>query len=193
MPQASFTHIPKIVQGFPCGTPRVILPLPWKSKRMVQREFIYDTGCAVTLIPQSVADLCGVEYDNSKLAPEKECPKTMAGRLNGYHGKLTLTFLEQLLNLPCFVYLSMAPAPKPGPPGARQSKKIPSTMAEYEQLNGDETDEEHETRCILGRLGFQSRFHVVVNSEQTIVSTEPLAAPAPPRRWFWFSWFSSKE
>lgn len=186
MPQASFDHAPKVARGFFCPQPSVTLPIQTR-KGEFEVTFVFDTGCAITLVPKPAADALGVEYDKA-LAGEKDSPKTLTGRMKGHVGTIRTTFLTCTLEIPCFVYIPTNP-PKtplpPGPTGVRTRVREIVTFDDYvKELDRNEESEKQDTqaRCLLGRLGFLNRFHVLIDSRQTTVSTDPLA---PPRRSLW--------
>lgn len=186
MPRQSFLHLPRSRNGFDCPQPIVHIPLS-NLRGTYPVRFIFDTGSAITLVPISVARSRGISFEATP-ADTGDCPNTLTGRLQGHFGEIRTTFLDRELILPCFCY-----TPRPntervqtvaGPPGRRTTQRQIATTDDYfTEVQGE--GEAPGGPCVLGRLGFTNRFHILVDSVQTTISTDSFRMPRRSRFGWW--------
>ena len=191
MPRLTFPHIPHVRHGYPCPQPRVDMPIDTIHGTFRMR-FILDTGAAITLIPTTLAARRGIIFPSEPAEPH-DSPRTMHARLTGHLGEIETTFLDRALRIPCFFYVPPAEPPlAPGdelPDGGRRRRAIGRGPRDVEEWIDETTTGgvglTHP--CVLGRLGFMNRFHVLIEPQQTTVCSDGFL-PAPRGRRWWQLW-----
>lgn len=175
-------------KGFEFQAPKAVIPLPLYNDagRVRTAPFLFDTGAAVSLVPVPLARLFGLLGPGGRADPldPDDAPVTLRGRLTGRRGEFRTRMLGQHLAVPCYFY---------EPPALDGRQSPPEDVAEWaDAVRGFWSESAtpaamRRAPCVLGRLGFLSRFAVTVDgrdrSRQVVVSDDPgRPAPAGPER-----------
>lgn len=193
MPAHHFRTQQRVECGHEC--PRYLVPLGLPTPTAEPPfEFILDTGADVSLIPLDFAQHFRIPYDRDAV-PEAG-PVTLTGRLNGHTGLLDARLrvaeagIDLTFPLPCFFYQSSATTPATtGTPARRTVVRPPGDLDDWEtRMLGSTKPAPTGKPLILGRLGFLSRFRVLLHHDRFLIATddgslrEAVASAPPPRR-----------
>jgi hypothetical protein len=194
MPAHPFETQQRVECGLEC--PRYLVPLRLPTPTAEPPfEFILDTGADVSLIPIDFAEHFHIQYDRDEVTEAQ--PVTLTGRLAGHTGLLNARLrvaeagIDVAFPLPCFFYQSSATtSATTGTPARRMVVRPPGDLDEWEARTLGSTEPAPTGKpLILGRLGFLSRFRVLLHHDRFLLATDNdslreaiSAAPAPPRK-----------
>lgn len=185
MPAHRFETQHRVECGLEC--PRYLVPLRLPAPAAELRfTFVLDTGADLSLVPLEFAEQFRIQYDRDAV-PEAH-PVTLTGRLAGHTGQVNARLriaeagIDVTFPLPCFFYQSSPlAASTTGGPARRMVVRPPGDLDEWEARTFGSTAPAPLGRpLILGRLGFLSRFRVLLHHDQFLLATDDDSLGSPP-------------
>lgn len=154
-------------------------------------RFIFDTGADICVVPLPFARSHKIPFEDSAGYAD-DPPQTRGGPLKGYWGTLTILFLDQNVDLPCFFYEPAEPPQADGPTANRQSRpslktdeSLQALIRHLKQQHGEEEPKEVHALPVLGRMRFLDHYNVLIQDGHLMISACRFQPPTSWSRALW--------
>jgi hypothetical protein len=179
MPACVFPAEPR--RAWDWDVPRYVVPLEFEGDpNPIELQLVFDTGSEVSLIPAALAQHFKLAYSTAGLTTGYK-PNTLRGKLTGTAGLVQARMFQPAdgfdirFPLPCFFYQSPPPPVGDGTPAKQQAPPPNLDLAQFirTELRGSaKPTKRGNDVCVLGRLGFLSRFRVFAHAARFVVATQ---------------------